>query len=420
MKKASGGFLFKALSIGLNYLFILIVTKFYGVDAWGTMAICLSIINILSIFGRMGVDVAILRFASTFKNNNSVLFRIYFKGFKIIFVFASSATLITFLCSEFIALEIFNKQYLRGYIKISSVGILPYSLLFLNGQYLRAKEKTKEFFLLVDVLKYLIPIILIGLFYYSELFTGKSVAIYSFVGALYISAILSTIKIFVGKGVIFKKKIVSGKKIIETALPLFLGSSALLIMGWVDTLMIGFFKTETDTGIYNILVKIAQVPTIVLIAVNGILATKISYYFNNNQFENFRKVIHQGSKMIFLGSLPIFLFLLLLYPYLIKMFELEDKDVLVVFLILLLGQFMNVISGSVALILQMIGEQKVFSKILTIGLLVNIGLNLFLIPELGLKGAAISTTISLTLWNLVSIVFIYNKTGVLTFYLPNK
>lgn len=418
LKKASGGFIFKAVAIGLNYLFILIITKLYGVDAWGVMAICLSIINILSVFGRMGVDVSVLKFASSNKKNQSAFYEVYFKGFKIIFVLGFIVTFFTYVSSDLIASKVFDKPYLGEFIKVAAFGILPYSLLFLNGQLYRAEEKTKQYFLLVDVFKYLFPILLILLVYSFTSLKGSAVAVYSFVAALYVIVIYSCGNIFFKKREQGESTGITRMRIIKTALPLFLGSSALLIMGWVDTLMIAHYKTESETGIYNILVKFAQVPTIVLIAVNGILAPKISYYFNNGQIEDFRKVINQASKMIFLGSLPVFLLLLLFYPYLFKMFEIEGNNILTVFGILLMGQFINVISGSVALILQMIGKQKIFSNILLIGLFINVTLNFLLIPRFGIEGAAIATTISLICWNLISVFYVYRTTKVCTIYFP--
>lgn len=420
LSKVSGGFMFKALSIGLNYLFILLITKLYGVDAWGIMAICLSFLNIVSIFGKMGVDVSVLRFASTYKNDISHFYSIYFKGLKIILLFSFILTFVTFINSDFIASKIFNKNYLGEYIRVVSLGIIPYCILFLNAQLYRAEEKTKEYFLIVDVFKYLLPIILVVFIYRFSHFVGSLVAVYSFIVALYISMAFSCIRIYAKGKIIINSCNISKTKILKTAIPLFLGSSAILIMGWVDTLVIGFYRTELETGVYNILVKISQVPTIVLIAVNGILASKISYFYNNNQLSEYRDIVLKSSKMIFFGSIPLFLVLLLFYPFLFNMFGITGNDAFNVFCILLFGQFVNIFSGSVALILQMIGKQKIFSQILLLGLFINVILNFFLIPKIGLIGAASATAFSQIVWNLVAVYYVKKITNVFTFYFPSR
>ena len=85
-------------------------------------------------------------------------------------------------------------------------------------------------------------------------------------------------------------------------------------------------------------------------------------------------------------------------------------------LILLIGQSVSVMSGSVGFILQMTGKEKIFQNILFLALLVNIGLNILLIPTYGILGAAIASTISIVFWNLTSVVYIYKEYQVLTFF----
>ena len=47
-------------------------------------------------------------------------------------------------------------------------------------------------------------------------------------------------------------------------------------MNWIDTLMIGYYLSETEVGSYNIATKISLVPTILLVGVNGVIASQIS------------------------------------------------------------------------------------------------------------------------------------------------
>ena len=61
-----------------------------------------------------------------------------------------------------------------------------------------------------------------------------------------------------------------------------ISSSILLLLAWVDTIMIGIFKTEGDVGIYNVALKLVMITGLFLDAVNSILAPKISETFNNN------------------------------------------------------------------------------------------------------------------------------------------
>ena len=70
-------------------------------------------------------------------------------------------------------------------------------------------------------------------------------------------------------------------------------------------------------------------------------------------------------------------------------------------LILAFSQVINAMSGSVGIILNMTGKEKVFRNILFFALAINIVLNLFLIPIYGIEGAAIASASSLIYWKIV-------------------
>ncbi len=55
----------------------------------------------------------------------------------------------------------------------------------------------------------------------------------------------------------------------------------------------------------------------------------------------------------------------------------------------------------------MTGKQKKLNNILISGLIVNVILNLVLIPVYGIEGAAIATLISMVFWNSMIVAVIY-------------
>ena len=104
------------------------------------------------------------------------------------------------------------------------------------------------------------------------------------------------------------------------------------------------------------------------------------------------------------------------YVFLLSFFGTEFLIAKNTLLILLIGQIVNAMSGSVGFILQMTGREKVYQNILLLTLVINITLNIILIPKFGIEGAAIASAFSLLLWNLCSVFYIYRKYNVLTFF----
>ena len=79
------------------------------------------------------------------------------------------------------------------------------------------------------------------------------------------------------------------------------------------------------------------------------------------------------------------------------------------------AQFINVVSGSVGLIMQMSGNEKIFRNIIIFSIIINIILSIILIPKFQVWGAVYSSSFSLILWNILSIIFIKKKINIYSF-----
>ena len=66
----------------------------------------------------------------------------------------------------------------------------------------------------------------------------------------------------------------------------------------------------------------------------------------------------------------------------------------------------------------MTGNQNIYAIILLIGAILNVVLNLILIPLYGINGAAIASMSSLIVWNLSMVLVVKQKFGFYTFYIP--
>ena len=72
------------------------------------------------------------------------------------------------------------------------------------------------------------------------------------------------------------KKKYTYKYLIKTSYPMLISGSVLLLMGSIDSFMIGIFSDNiADVGIYNIAVRISTVTSIILFSVNSFVAPKI-------------------------------------------------------------------------------------------------------------------------------------------------
>ena len=243
---------------------------------------------------------------------------------------------------------------------------------------------------------------------------NSQIAIVSYISALIVIFLVSTIIVFKTIRTGNFLRFVNSNKMLKQSIPMMMSSSVLLLMSWADSLMIGGFIGEYEVGIYNVAVKVALLTSFTLTAVNSISAPKISEAYNNDKMLEFKKIVIQTTKTIFFSSIPIIIVIFIFPEFILNFF---GKDFVVAksaLLILAFSQVINAMSGSVGIILNMTGKEKVFRNVLTAALLINISLNLFLIPIYGIEGAAIASASSLIFWNLYSVFYVYKHYGVLT------
>ena len=417
LNKGSSAFVFKIIGSLLGYLFLLLATRNSGAEAWGVFALCLALLNITSILSRMGIDVAVLRFIASFKSEKAKAKSIYIKGFKLVFPLSICFTLLLFFFSDFIAITIFNKSQLTFYIQVISFAILPFTIIYLNAQSFRGLKKISHFAFFQHVSKFLFAIIIfLGISFFTNISVERNI-FYAFVAALYCVMIISTI--LLKKELVVKKEEkspISNKKLIRTAFPMMLSTSILLIMSWADSVIIGIFKAESEIGIYNVAIRLAMISGLVLGAINSIVAPKLSEAYNNGRKKEFALIVRQSTRVIFFSSLPILIFLIVFPEFLLSFFGSEFLIGKTTLYVLLVGQIINAFSGSVGVIMQMTGRERLFQNILIVALIINIGMNFLLIPTYGIIGAAIASSASIVFWNLTSVAFIYKEHKVLTFF----
>ena len=155
--------------------------------------------------------------------------------------------------------------------------------------------------------------------------------------------------------------------------------------------------------------KIGSITSLILTSINGIAAPKISELYNVNDNLKLTQLIKSITQLTFITSFPIIILLFIFNTYIFNFFGSEYLTGKYALFILLVGQFFNISCGSVVTILNMTNKQKIVRNIILFGLFINIVLNLIFIPNYGINGAAIGTTASLIVWNLLGIYYVYKE-----------
>lgn len=411
-------FIAKIFATGLGLISSLIVARYYGANMVGLVAIITSILTLLNAVSLVGTQVSILRLIPEYaiRFTYSDAFAVYRKLFSLVSIFSILTGIFLYLTTPLIIEYVFQKESLAVFLFLAVPFILIRALNALNTEALRGLQKT-NLYAMALVLSALINVILISL---------ATAYYYRIENPIYIMFITSFamfgILLFLVLYSFPEKKIVKSKvtslDALSLSFPMFLTSLMGIVMTQTDVIMLGIMVSEQEVGVYSIVAKLALLTTLVLTAVNSIVASKFSVLYHGGDIESLEEVAQKASKLIFFSTLPIVVIYVLGGWHILRMFGMEFTQGYMALLLLTIGQFINAAVGSVGYFLDMTGGQKVFRNIVIIGALLNIFLNIMLIPDYGINGAAFASMVSMVLWNIAAAVYIRYQYGFYISYIP--
>ncbi|MDZ7696614.1 MAG: flippase [Deltaproteobacteria bacterium] len=400
----------------------IIIARCYGAEIIGIVAILNSFLALATIFTVLGTNTSILRLIPEhlIKYSPTSAFKIYRKTM----YFVAGVSLITgsilFFGSGFIADSIFSKPHLQFYFGLSAMFIIFGSLNVLNTQAVRGVRLIRVFaFLqLLPSLCRLIILVPITLFFFQQ-----DNPIYATFAAITVSALAGTW--IMNRA--FKQKsgpndslhAMSLKEILTISIPMLMTSTMTFVIGQTGVIMLGIFRSEAEVGYYAIAVSIASLTVFVLKAVNSMAGPKFSELYHSDKLDELFHVAKKSAKLIFWITVPILFFLIFFGKQLLSQIYGPDFSVAYwAMVLLILGQFINSISGATGLFMNMTGNQNMFRNFVFIATLINIGLNILLTPTYGLYGAATAGMVSLMVWNIATLCYIKLRYGKTTGYFP--
>ncbi len=208
-------------------------------------------------------------------------------------------------------------------------------------------------------------------------------------------------------------------KIFKLSLPMAVTLGMQMIISNLDMILIGVLLTIESAGIYNIASKLSTLTSFIITSINAVSAARFSQLYFSGRQDELLKLAKKSSMLIFWASLPIFLILIIFGKAILGLFGQEFTAGYPVLLVLVSGEFINAAGGSVGLFLNMTGSHIYYRNIMFFGTIINILLNLVLIPRIGILGAAVTSLVCLVFINATASYFIYKKTGSIISYVPS-
>lgn len=407
--------------LAAGYLLTLIIAHLFGAKGLGDYVLAITVLRLFTLLAKLGLDTTSIRFIASFASQEkwTSIFRFRKKVVTILSFTSVFSSILMYCLSEEIA-NLINAN--PDFIQLNAFFVLPMAFFMLHYQSLRGLKRIAEFSFFYRISQALFSIISIVIIY--QFIQDSEVPVYAYLVSVIIVSLLSFLSFQYwlknrseGKESA-EQEIMRYSTLLKISIPLMFAQSVQFIMVWTDKLMLGAMTTAENVGVYHTAFKLSMFAAVALMSINSIASPKFAEMFGKNDIEGLKKVVHQSTKMIFWTSVPLVTIFFIFPEFFLGLFGEEFKIGVTAFIFLSCGRLISSFSGSVGNILQMTGNQNIYASILLIGAVLNIVLNLILIPLYGINGAALASMSSLIVWNLSMVFVVKKKLGFYTFYIP--
>jgi O-antigen/teichoic acid export membrane protein len=185
-----------------------------------------------------------------------------------------------------------------------------------------------------------------------------------------------------------------------------------VVFGQADLIMVGLLCHADDAGVYSAAVRISSAVAMGLLVVNTVGSSLVAEEFALARRAELQRVATSMARGSLVLTVPAALAALVLGPWLLASFGEGFHTAYLSLAVLVIGQVVNSLCGSVGQLLAMTGHQRTSARVLGAFAALQIVLCLAMIPVWGLLGAAVATTIARIGWNLVLVFYARRELGI--------
>ena len=399
----------RLISVGINFFAQVLIVRFLSTTDFGAWAYGLAIVAFCQSFAIFGLDRAITRFVPIFHEKQE-----YHKLFGTIILVAGSVLLFGMLI---VAGFYTAPEQLAGLMKD---GQAPVSLLLimillvpveaidalLSGLFASFTDPRAIFFrkhVLGPSLK--LGAVALMIFWKSSI---------TFLAYGYLAAYLIGVGIYV---VVFLRLLRKQglfqhfsfdtiqfpvKEIFAFTIPLLSSDLVTVLMHSSDTLLLGYFHDTTQVALFRVVLPAAHMNNIVMAAFGMLFTPLAARLFAKNDYVGINDLYWRSATWMGVLSFPIFaLTFSLARPLTVFLYGARYEQSWVILSLLSFGYYFSVALGNNGLTLKVLGKLRYVVIINVLAAVINVLVNLLLIPRYGALGAGIGTAGTLVVHNIL-------------------
>jgi O-antigen/teichoic acid export membrane protein len=398
-------FIGKMLERAILYLYTIMVARMLGKESFGLLMLGLTILYFAGSISRFGLDGGVLRFIPLYNGlgDKSRVKGVIVQSLKYTFTISIIIGAGLFFAAKPLLVRIFNKPELEIVVKLLCLSLPFLSLMTMALTCTRGLQVMRYTVYGQSLFRPICELALVTILFIAG-FRLRGILVARVVSFLLASVLSLYFVVKTFPEIRRTKSIPESRELLRFSLPLLLTITLNFLVAWTDTLMLGYFRSAGEVGVYNAALRTAMLTSMVLLSFTSIFAPMISDLYSRRELHKLQYLFGTTAKWMYTISLPVFLLMVLLSKEIMAVFGQEFLAGGNCLVILAFAQLVNTGVGCVVAMLVMSGKQDLMMYN-TLGIsLLNILLNYLLIPAMGILGAAIASGISLITFNLLMLL----------------
>ena len=396
----------------INILFL--YTNFLTDEYHGLLVFVLSTANIMMPLFALGVHNTIIKFYSSFKTRNSI------NSFLTLMLILPLLVIIPIGCIGWASYEMIREllsktnAIIEGYVWLIFVAAISFA--YFEVFYSWAKVQMQSVFgnFMKEVF-HRVGVLLLFVLIYFEWFTVNQF-IYGVIAVYILRTFIMMLYAFaIKRPTIRFSKIPNVASVIKYTLLIILAGSVANIILEIDKFMIGEYIEIEKVAYYGVAIYIAAVIGVPARSMQQITTPLTAKLLNDKDMTSLKVLYKKSSLNLFIISGFIFMIILLNINQLYLLIPENFRGGLIIILLVGVAKLTDNLVGNNNAILFNSDYYRVVLLLGVLLVILMVALNMLLIPKYGIEGAAFATFLSIVVYNIAKLSFVYAKFQMLPF-----
>ncbi len=188
-----------------------------------------------------------------------------------------------------------------------------------------------------------------------------------------------------------------------------------IVVLWLDILLVGAILSRYAAGVYGAVSKLALIGTFALEGSRLAIGPQLSALLARRQTARAARLHQSATCWLVIASWPFYILIAIFPAVVLGVFGHRYTAGAAALVVLALAMLVNLGTGNVTVVLLMGGKSSLSAYNALAALIVNVGLNLILLPRVGIVGAAIAWAASIVVDNVAPMIEVWLMLGIRPF-----